>query len=244
MVVVPAGDFMMGSHVDLPNRMYERPLHNVTISKPFAVGKFEVTFDEWDLCVADSACFRPNHFRPGAEDEPGWKRGRHPVLQVSWHHVQQYIRWLNGKTGRSYRLPTEAEWEYMARAGTTTIYNTGDTITTDQANFRGRNAARPTTHGAKIFQALPVGSFAPNSFGIYDVHGSVAEWTQDCWHETYDGAPTDGSAWKDGEACERYVIRGGNWGNGYRSIRSSIRTGYKPHRFSVSFGFRLARDLP
>ena len=244
MVVVPPGDFMMGSHIDLPNRKYEIPLHKVTIPKAFAVGKFEVTFDEWDLCVADGGCkYSPKHFRAGAEGQPGWERGSRPVFRVSWYNIQTYIKWLSAKTGQKYRLLTEAEWEYMARAGTTSIYSTGDSITSDQANFLGKNAPRYSNHKQTLTPRFSVGSFPPNAFGIHDVHGSEWEWVQDCWHETYSGAPTDGSAWVTPKDCERRVIRGGSWNNKYRNMRSSIRSGYKPHRQSVSFGFRLARDL-
>jgi len=244
MVVVPAGSFMMGSHVDLPNRKFEKPLHEVTIAKPFAVGRFEVTFDEWDACLADGGCtYRPDEFPSDRGDELVWGRGDRPVFQVSWYNVQSYLTWLRRKTGEPYRLLTEAEWEYMARAGTMTPYTTGETIADGQANFRGKGTDHINKKGKYERKTVSVGSYAPNAFGIYDVHGNVWEWTQDCWHENYQGAPADGSAWMEAESCERYVLRGGAWGNRYRSMRTSIRTGYKPHRRSVSFGFRVAKSL-
>ena len=201
MVVVPAGSFMMGSPSHEAGRAEdEDPRHRVTIAKPFAVGKYEVTFAEWDACVADGGC---GGHRP--EDE-GWGRGRRPLVNVSWDDAKAYVRWLSRKTGKPYRLPSEAEWEYAARAGTTTRYSWGDDI--------GRNRANCLYCDSRwdLKQTAPAGSFRANVFGLHDVHGNVSEWVEDCWNDNYAGAPADGSPWTDG-GCTRRVLRGGSWFN-------------------------------
>ena len=243
MVVVPPGEFMMGSHINLPNRVTEIPLHKVTISKAFAIGKYEVTFAEWDLCVAEGGCaYSPDELFKESSDRANWPRGDRPVWRVSWHNAQTYIKWLNSKTGQTYRLPTEAEWEYMARAGTTTPYTTGATITQEQGNFTGRKASRSRTQNL-IIKPVAVDSYPPNAFGVYNIHGGESELTQDCWHENFVGAPTDGSAWGQGTDCEMRTIRGGAWSNRYRNVRTTTRMGRHITRRSNSWGFRLARDL-
>ena len=153
----------------------------MTIARPFAVGKFEVTFAEWDACLSGGGC---SH-RPG---DAGWGRGKRPVINVSWNDAKAYVAWLSRQTGRAYRLLSEAEWEYAARAGTTTPFSTGRTITSDQANFNSNRI------GQYRQQTVPVGLFSANGFGLHDMHGNVAEWVEDCWHENYVGAPVDGSA--------------------------------------------------
>ncbi len=225
MVAIPAGSFTMGSPASEEGR-YDRegPQHRVAISRPFAAGRYEVTFDEWDACVRESGC---SH-NPG---DAGWGRGRRPVINVSWSDAKQFAEWLSRKTGKRYRLLTEAEWEYVARAGTTTAYSTGATIAASQANF-----------GASRNQTAPAGSYGPNAFGLYDVHGNVWEWTEDCWNASYAGAPSDGSARLSGD-CSQRVIRGGSWIIGPRVVRSAFRNWYTTdYRFNY-FGFRLARTL-
>ena len=246
MVVVPSGSFMMGSHDNLPIHSHELPLHQVIINKPFAVGRFEITFDEWDICVSELGCaYSPDHVGWPGSNNHGWERGNRPVFKVNWHHAQTYVQWLSRKTGQSYRLLTEAEWEYMARAGTTTTYSTGETISEKQANFVGKSRARLSRDiRHSEIKNLPVDRFPPNGFGIYNVHGGEAEWVQDCWPESYIGAPTDGSAWVTDSDCSSRVIRGGSWNNTYRDVRSSIRWHRPRHQSSVSWGFRLARDIP
>ncbi len=237
MVVVPAGSFLMGDPGGWYSRRTERPQHQVKIATPFAVGRYEVTFDEWDACVSDGGC------NGNIPDDFGFGRGKRPVFNISWNSAQAYITWLNAKSGQVYRLLTEAEWEYMARASATTSYTTGDTITTDQANFN--NNPHNTRIGDTINRnmTLPVGSFAPNKFGIYDVEGNVTEYTQDCWHESYENAPSNGDAWiKDG-ACEKRVARGGAWGDTLTGVRLSSRGAFLYYRTSVSYGFRLAKSL-
>ena len=208
----------------------ERPVHQVTIDEPFAVGVYEVTFAEWDACLVDGGCGGYD-----APDDSGWGRCWRPVIDVSWDDAQEYVRWLSRTTGQEYRLLSEAEWEYVARAGTTTPYHTGETITTDEANFNGDTYRR---------QTIPVGSFAPNAFGLYDVHGNVREWVEDCWNDGYEGAPSDGSAWVSGD-CGHRVLRGGAWSYYPRLLRSADRNRFDPgYRFNYGRnGFRGARTL-
>ena len=227
MVVVPAGRFEMGSTSGYDD---ERPVHEVTIARPFAVGVYEVTFAEWDACVSDRGC---GGHRPG---DDGWGRGKRPVMNVSWNDAQAYVRWLSEKTGEAYRLLSEAEWEYVARAGTTTKYWWGNDIGRSRANCRGCGSRWDGR------QTAPVGSFPANPFGLHDVHGNVWEWVEDCWNGSYDGAPTDGSAWKSGD-CDDRRLRGGSWNDLPRDLRSAYRDGLTSGGRVVIFGFRVARSL-
>jgi formylglycine-generating enzyme required for sulfatase activity len=226
LVVLPAGTFQMGSNEHLP---FERPRHAVTISRPFAIGRREVTFDEWDACVSGGGC----SYRPA---DRGWGRGQRPVINVSWDDAQQFIAWLSAKTGKSYRLPTEAEWEYAARAGTTTPFTWGAEVGTGRAACAGCGAVAATT-------TTPAGSFAPNPFGIVDMAGNAAEWVQDCWHDSYRGAPADGSAWVSAQCRER-VLRGGSFSSEPTYIRSTARFKYDADVRYYANGFRVARDVP
>ena len=178
MLLIPGGTFTQGSPPDEPeSNDDERPQHTVNVPA-FALGQTEVTFDEWDACVADGGCSHN-------PDDEGWGRGDRPVINVSWNDAQEYVAWLSAETGEDYRLPSESEWEYATRAGTTGRFNTGDCITTDQANFDGRFPAQGCPTGIDRNQTLPVASFAPNAFGLYDTHGNVWEWVQDCWNASY-----------------------------------------------------------
>jgi formylglycine-generating enzyme required for sulfatase activity len=227
MVVVPAGEFIMGSN-DLET---EKPLHNVTIGRPFAVGQFEVTFAEWDACIAAGGCkHKPK--------DDGWGRGRRPVIYLSWDDIKkEYLPWLSRKTGKTYRLLTEAEWEYAARAGSGTEFTWGDEIGTNLANCDGCGSQWDEK------QTAPVGSFKPNVFGLYDMHGNVEEWVEDCWNENYQGAPTDGSAWTTGD-CSKRVLRGGAWtGIVPGFIGSSRRVRGHLGASNSTLGFRVARAL-
>lgn len=259
MVVLPSGSFMMGSPVgerddnERPPRgvterfeltfaeMYavaegdenEGPQREVTFAKNFAVGRFEVTFAEWDACVNARGCTPSSVFDDeGVRQDGGWGRGRQPVMYVYWNDAQDYVRWLSSTTGQRYRLLSEAEWEYAARAGTTTRYSTGDSITAGDANF-GDNAGR----------SVPVGSFAPNAFGLYDMHGNVWEWVQDCWNNTYSGGPVDGSAWTQGFCSSAQVFRGGSWYYSSDGIRSASRLKIGKGSRQIGGGFRVARTL-
>ena len=233
MVAVPAGSFTMGSPSGEPGRTNdEGPRHLVTISKPFAVGKYEVTFDEWNACVAAGGC---GGHRPG---DNGWGRGSRPVLHVNWNDAQAYVSWLSRRTGYCYRLLSESEWEYAARAGTTSLYSVGTAIATHQANYDGR---RDT--GIWRRQTVEVGGFAANGFGLHDMDSNVAEWIEDCWHEDYTGAPADGSAWVEGGNCEERVVRGGAWRDESNGLRSANRSKVDADIRSNDIGIRVARTL-
>ena len=235
MVNIPAGTFTQGSPPDEPrSRDDERPQHTVNVPA-FALGQTEVTFDEWDACVADGGC---SH-NPG---DQGWGRGDRPVILVSWNDAQEYVAWLSAETGEDYRLPSESEWEYATRAGTTGRFNTGDCITTDQANFKGDRPAQGCPTGIDRDQTLPVASFAPNAFGLYDTHGNVWELVQDCWNTSYNGAPTDGSAWMSGDCINR-VRRGGSWVDTGKNVRSADRDRRPRGLPRTDAGFRVARSV-
>ena len=226
MVVIPAGEFRMGSSAAEEGRSdNEGPQHRVTL-RSFALGVTEVTFDEWDACVRGGGC--GGNRRP---DDEGWGRGARPVINVNWEDAQAYVSWLSGATGAAYRLPSESEWEYAARAGTTTPFHTGATISTDQANYHGNG------------ETTPVGTFAPNAFGLYDVLGNVSEWVEDCWHDSYRGAPNDGPAWAVGGDCGRRVLRGGSWGDMPMDLRSAERSRLTSELRSRAVGYRVARTL-
>ncbi|MEM1047775.1 MAG: formylglycine-generating enzyme family protein, partial [Pseudomonadota bacterium] len=230
MVVIPSGSFMMGSAKGEGNDV-EEPRRKVTIAEPFAVSKFEVTFAEWDACVADQGC----RHQP---DAMKWGRANRPVIDVSWFDAQEYVTWLSQKTGRLYRLLSEAEWEYAARAGTQTIFSWGDKTGNGNAN-----CSRCGGGWDGKSMTAPVGSFAPNAFGLHDMHGNVYEWVMDPWHADYAGAPTDGSAWTEGGNEKLRVLRGGAWFVGPAGTRSAHRN-YTGRVKRYSFvGFRVARTL-
>jgi len=235
--VVPAGSFTMGSPESEPRRSAdEGPQHPVTIARQFAVGKFEVTFAEWDACVAGGGC---NGYRPV---DQGWGRERRPVVNVSWTDAKTYVEWLSQRTGRRYRLLTEAEWEYAARAGTTTAFHFGPTIATDQANYDGNFTYAGGLKGEFRRRTVQVGSFPANAFGLHDVHGNALEWVEDCWHHSYAGAPGDGSAWTSSGDCGRRVLRGGSWTHGPGLLRVAVRSEAGSGLRDELAGFRVARS--
>jgi formylglycine-generating enzyme required for sulfatase activity len=226
MIVIPAGGFTMGSPADEAVRYGNEGLqHQVTIAKPFAVSKFDVTFADWDACVSAGGC-------PYVADS-GLGRIKKPVINITWYDARHYAAWLSRMTGQPYRLPTEAEWEYAARAGTTTAYYWGDEIGKGNANCKGCG----TQWDRKLTAA--VGSFPANAFGLYDMAGNVWQWVQDCYHEDYSEAPADGSAWTSGD-CSRRVLRGGSWDY---NPRSALRLrGTASFQYSL-LGFRVGRTL-
>jgi formylglycine-generating enzyme required for sulfatase activity len=204
----------------------EGPVHRVSVRQPFAIGKYEVTFAEWDACVAGGGC---GGYRPKAG---GWGRGSRPVIYVSYEDAKEYTAWLSRETGHDYRLPSEAEWEYAARAGTRTRYHFGDSINSSLANYHLNKG-----------KTLPVGSFSSNAFGLFDVHGNVWEWVEDCWNDSYAGVPSDTNVWKAGD-CGRRVLRGGSWNGRPRYVRSANRSWDVIGVRGSSFGFRITRTLP
>jgi formylglycine-generating enzyme required for sulfatase activity len=238
MVVVPPGSFTMGSPNDEPERGPGEAQIRVTIAKRFAVGKYAVTFDEWDACVSDGGCVG---YQP---DDKRWGRGRKPVINVSWDGTQRYLAWLSSKTGKTYRLPSDAEREYVTRAGTTSPFWWGTSITPQQANYDGTEA--PYKGGGRKGEfrqkTMPVDSFAPNPWGLYNVHGNVADWTQDCWNDSNIGNPGDGSPRLSGD-CSRRVRRGGSWASFPSMLRSAERAWDSTDLRSNGIGFRVARTL-
>lgn len=229
MIAIPAGSFAMGSPESEEGRQTnEGPQHRVTIARPFAIGKYEVTFEQWDACVSAGGC---GH-QPADE---GWGRGRRPVINVSWEDARAYAQWLSKQMGKSYRLLSEAEWEYAARAGTSTRYPWGDVPGTNTENFRSSSQ-----WGGK--QTALVGSFTANRFGLHDMVGNVVEWTQDCRNDSYAGAPKDGGAWETGR-CDARVTRGGSWLSAPEFARVAFRLGVDSVYRNNFVGFRLARTL-
>jgi formylglycine-generating enzyme required for sulfatase activity/tRNA A-37 threonylcarbamoyl transferase component Bud32 len=253
MVVVPAGSFMMGAPSNesdglafpgLPRATVydgqEEPMHPVTIGRPFAVGKFEVTNAEWRACAAGGGCASNREPQLPLEG----RGARQPVVGVSWKYAKEYVAWLSLRTGKAYRLLSEAEWEYAARAGTTTPFFTGKTITTSQANFMGTYTLDGNKAGIARRSTLDVGSFPANPFGLHDMHGNVSEIVEDCWNENYlFGAPADGSARSNCPYQDRRVYRGGDYQNFPARIRSAAREEMSDGGRSGAIGFRVARAL-
>ena len=229
MIVVPAGSFTMGG-----SENDELPEHTVTFAKPFAVAKHEVTFADWDACVAGNGC------DAWAPSDHGWGRGPQPVIDVSWDDAQHYVAWLSRLTGKRYRLLSEAEYEYAARAGTTTLYPWGDDI---KRNGNAMASCRGCGSKWDNSRVAPVGSFPPNNFGLYDMAGNVFEWTEDCYHESYNGAPADGSAWVGGGDCKHHAVRTGSGVQPPLLLRSAWRNWGAPNDRRNDMGFRVARTL-
>ena len=250
MVVVPSGSFRMGSPSNETGRGDdEGPQRTVTISKPFAVGKFEVTWAEWEACVDDGGCSDNSNKKYSSSTDQkyagdaGYGRGTRPVINVDWNDAKAYVRWLSRKTGDSYRLLSEAEWEYVARAGTNTAYWWGNQASHDYANYGKDQCCEGLATGRDRWEnTAPVGSFSANAIGLHDLHGNVWEWTEDCWNSSYSGAPSDGSAWLSG-ACDLRVLRGGSWDINPNRLRSAYRGGYYTSDRLVNLGFRIARTL-
>jgi formylglycine-generating enzyme required for sulfatase activity len=215
MVVVPAGYTRLASG------------RNVRIAKPFLVGKFEVTFEEYDACVRAGAC-------ACCPDDFGWGRGRQPVIDVSWHDAQDYVAWLSKRTGKAYRLLSRAEWEYAAQAGTGREAKV--TPGAGQAYCIGCGSRWDNK------QTAPVGSFPANAFGLHDMLGNVLEWTADCWNDSQAGAPSDGSAQQGGD-CSFRVLRGGSWLYSPEDTRSAYRDRFATELRDDNYGFRVARTL-
>jgi formylglycine-generating enzyme required for sulfatase activity len=226
MIVMAAGKFMMGSPATEEDRYdNEGPQHEVVIAQPFAVSKFELTFDQWDSCVQYGGCTRA---------ASPFGAGRQSAINVSWDDAKEYVNWLSTLTGQEYRLLSEAEWEYGARAGTTSPYSfEGDESVLGEYAWYSKNS------GGKTHL---VGEKKPNAFGLYDVHGNVWEWVEDCYHKSYDGAPTDGSAWTTDE-CGNRVVRGGSWNDHSQNLRSANRNDLPAGPRVPILGIRVGRTL-
>lgn len=226
MVVVQPGSFTMG---DAAGDRSEKPAHRVTIRKPFAIGKYEVTLAQWNACVQANVC-RAITDTSGLSDKS-------PARDISWVDAQRYVGWLSKLSGQTYRLPTEAEWEYAARAGTGSRYWWGEKMQPDKANCKGCGGEWNNDTPANV------DAFPANPFGIYGMNGGVWEWVEDCWHKSYAGAPSDGSAWPDSD-CRENVIRGGSWRNDSTYAHSASRFTYDTAVRYVLNGFRVAKSLP
>ena len=236
MVTIPGGTFHMGSN----ERDDEQPIHEVTIDA-FRLSDAEVTFSQWDACVVAGGC----SYSP---DDQGWGRGDRPVINVSYEDITtQFIPWLNRATGETYRLPSESEWEYAARAGSTRKYSWGDAIDCSKAHYGRAEATeglRPagqcsnTNDGTTIIR-----SFTPNSYGLYDMHGNAWELTEDCYHDSYEGAPRNGRAWVSDDCSFEHVLRGGAWFTTLVYLRSADRNGVAATQRDPLIGFRLAQGL-
>ena len=224
LISLPGGSFIMGSNSGDPS---ERPAHQVSIGAPFAIGKYEVSVEQWQACVDAGACQATSSHEPKTA----------PARDLSWDDAQQYVNWLSKTSGQSYRLPTEAEWEYAARAGTTTRYWWGPTMRTGTANCK--DCGPPWRPEAPT----DIGSFAANPFGLYDMNGSIWEWVNDCWHSNFKGAPSDARSW-DAPGCRVRVVRGGSWREGADYMTSSTRFKYDASVRHSQNGFRVARDMP
>jgi len=225
LIALPGGTFEMGSNSDDPA---ERPVHKVSIGRPFAIGKYEVTIEQWNACADASGCPRI--------DIEGNNSKSAPVRNLSWDDAQVYVKWLTKTTGKTYRLPSEAEWEYAARGGTTTTYWWGNEMRKGYADCK--DCGEPWRKDGPV----NVGSFLPNPYGLFDMNGSVWEWVGDCWHGSYKGAPPDGRVW-DEAGCPMRVIRGGSWPDGGAYMQSATRFKYSASVRQSQNGMRVARDM-
>jgi formylglycine-generating enzyme required for sulfatase activity len=250
MVKLPPAEFTMGSaESEEGHQSSEGPQRLVVLSQPFAIGQFEITISDWDACVEDGGC------KLQIKDE-GWGRDKHPAINVSWEDINtQYLPWLSKKTGKKYRLPSEAEWEYAARATMSAdslaprfsfgddgnalcTFGNGADATAKEQNGGGMGADCRDGYAT----TAPAGSFKPNQFGLFDMHGNVWEWVEDCWNESYDNAPSDGKAWTEGD-CTSRVVRGGSWNSDIPKLRSATRGWNQPSGRNRSIGFRVVREL-
>jgi formylglycine-generating enzyme required for sulfatase activity len=250
MVKIPPAQFTMGSPpTEEGHQPNEGPQRLVTFTKPFAIGQFEITIGDWEACAKEGGC------KVQIEDE-GWGRENRPAINVSWEDITgQYLPWLSKKTGHTYRLPTEAEWEYAARAARNTdslapMFSFGDDTKELCAYGNGADSTAKEQNGGRagadcrdgFATTAPAGSFKPNQFGLFDVHGNVWEWVQDCWNESYEKAPADGSAWTSGD-CSSRIVRGGSWNSDVPKLRSAARGWNQPSGRNRSIGFRVVREL-
>ncbi len=247
MVVLPAGDFIQGSDKVESGHVDEKPQRKVTIARPLAVSKFETTFAQWDACVADGKC-------PKADDA-GFGRGQFPAVNIAWPEAKAYAAWLSAKTGKSYRLLSESEFEYAARGGTQTAWywggNESKSKSCEFANLHDESGkkAHPNYVWSHVLcddgaaENNEVGKYKANAFGLHDMMGNVREWVDDCHQAGYVGAPDNGSVRKHDGACEKRVVRGGAWLDGASTARSAYRYSEVEGMRNYQTGFRLARDL-
>ena len=252
LVLIPTGRFQMGSHeherkiamaAGSQKKWLERetPQRWVGIERPFAMARYPVTVGEWRAFVQATGWEQHGEVDWTAPGFP--QTDAHPVVGVTWHDAQHYVAWLSAATGKRYRLPSEAEWEYACRAGTRSAFSFGDTISPEQANYDGTFTYNGGPRGAYRGGTTPAGMFPPNPWGLYDMHGNVWEWVQDVVHDNYEGAPLDGSAWESGGDSARRVLRGGSWLYNPRYLRSALRNGFSSVLSNDIVGFRVVREL-
>ena len=234
MVVVPAGSFIMGSSAnEAGSTPDERPQHTVTFVRPFSVGRLPVTFNEWNACVTAGGC----RYSP---PEANGAAATQPVTNILWDDAREYVYWLSRATGRSYRLLSEAEREYVTRAGTTTAFWWGDSFAPVEAYDSGSDPYPVAEVGAReTVRTPPLGA---NPWGLYQVHGGVYDWVEDCWNDSYDNAPSDGSAWLTGD-CSAHVLRGGAFSRSAQTRRSAARIWSGPPNRMAYMSVRVARSL-
>jgi len=237
MIVINPGAGKLGSpDFEKKRARFENPMRDTFINYRFEVSKYEITFDDWNKCVSSGGC--AGH-KP---DDKGWGRGKRPVINVSYNDAQNFLKWLNSKTGQNYRLLSEAEWEYVARAGQDAPFGTGFDMSAQYANFDGKAPYGSGTPGPYLRKTQPVGQYEPNAFGVYDMHGNVYEWVEDCWNKDHSGAIGDGSARKDGD-CKFRIMKGGSWvTHGYQT-RAAARIRYVTDYRYDDYGIRIARTL-
>jgi len=236
LIVVPAGIFVMGSN---KTRKTEKPAHRVNFKRPFAIGRFEVTFDQWLACVAEKGCRHRPH-------DHNWGRKSRPVINITWDQAKNYLKWLSRKTGQTYRLPSEAEWEYVHRAGTRSKFWWGDETGSKMANCRdceSKQCCSAKDHSCCSHETKPVGTFGANPFGVFDTAGNAFEWVEDCWNADHRGAPSDGTARKTGN-CRFRVIRGRSFYYFSKVSQGTYRAKNPPGVKSYWLGFRVLRELP
>lgn len=231
LVVIPAGVYVMGLN---GRKKTQKPAHRVNISKPFALGRFETKFSEWQACIDDGGCQR-------SPDDHKWGRKSRPVINVTYYDAQEYLSWISKKTGKTYRLASEAEWEYAHRGGTTTEWWWGDKVGKNKANCKDCKS-KWSDGGTRPHGSAPVGSFPPNPFGLYDTTANVFEWVKDCWNKTHKGAPLNGSARMEGN-CRYRVIRGGSFYYYSKVGKSAYRAKNPPNVKSYWLGFRVLREI-
>lgn len=238
MVRIQPGLGQLGSPAsEFKRARFENPMRQTQINYAFEVGKYEITFDDWGKCVSAGGC---SGYMP---KDGGWGKGKRPVINISFDDAQKYLTWLNAKTGKQYRLLSEAEWEYVARAGQQTPFGRGGAgIDAKYANFDGKAPYSSAEKGPYLRKTQPVGKYGANAFGVYDIYGNVYEWVQDCWNADHSGATGTGAARTDGD-CSYRVMKGGSWVTHGYQMRAAARVRYVTDYRYDDYGFRIARTL-
>lgn len=238
MVLIQPGQGQLGSPAsEFKRARFENPMRQTQINYAFEVGKYEITFDDWAKCVSAGGC---GGYMP---KDGGWGKGKRPVINISFDDAQKYLKWLNAETGLNYRLLSEAEWEYVARAGQNTPFGHGGAgISAKLANFDGKAPYATSEQGPYLRKTQPVGQYGANAFGVHDIYGNVYEWVQDCWNPNHNGASGTGAPRTDGD-CDYRVMKGGSWVTHGYQMRAAARVRYVTDYRYDDYGFRIARTL-